>query len=161
MVTALATLNLPTGHQSPLNPGNLGTDSLGGGSLAVTLGVNLSKWVNPVNLYANVWYGVPTSFQKHGEDRLTGPILRPIHGQDRVTVNLAAEWVLTPRWAILLEFYSLWEVGADGVPQRPGGPPARPGVYHLPPMFLGPGSGPGPGGEEYRLLLHPDCYRDL
>ncbi len=111
VVTALATLNLPTGHQFPLNPGNLGTDSLGGGSLAVTLGVNLSKWINPFNLYANVWYGVPTSFQKHGEDRLTGPILRAIHGQDRITVNLAAEWVLSPRWAILLEFYSLWEVG--------------------------------------------------
>ena len=65
----------------------------------------------PVCLYGNLWYSVAANPPPALARRLSGPLLVPVHGRDLVTGNLAAEWVLTPRWVALLEFYSTWEVG--------------------------------------------------
>jgi len=100
-ITGLCTVTFPTGHTNRLNPGNLGTDLLGGGVYTFTCGLNMSKWVAPFYLYANLWYGIST----------TGLVNRqPRRLPDQVTVNLAAEWVLgPPHWVLLGELYSTWE----------------------------------------------------
>ena len=110
-VTALFTTVFPSGHHAPLNPGRLGTDALGNGAFSFTPGFNLSKWLGSVCLYANLWYsfslrdpGVPANQQ-------SGPLLFSVHGRDLITANLAAEWVLTPKWVALLECYSSWDTG--------------------------------------------------
>lgn len=100
--TALAGFGFPTGHHRRLNPLKLGTDRLGSGAYTFTAGLNLSKWWSPVYLYANLWYAVPTTALVDGAH---------IHPRDQVTLNLAAEWFLTPHWALLLEFYSNWHGG--------------------------------------------------
>lgn len=100
--TALAGFGFPTGHHRRLNPLKLGTDRLGTGAYSFTAGLNLSKWYSPVYLYANLWYTVPTTATVDGV---------PLHDRDQVTFNLAAEWLLTDRWALLLEFYSNWQGG--------------------------------------------------
>lgn len=100
--TALAGFGFPTGHHTPLNPLKLGTDLLGSGAYAFTGGLNLSKWCNPVYLYANLWYTVLTTATVNGDH---------LHDRDQVTLNLAGEWVLTRQWAILVEFYSNWRGG--------------------------------------------------
>lgn len=100
--TALLGFGFPTGHHLHLNPGKLGLDQLGSGAYTFTGGLNLSKWYRPVYLYANLWYTVPTTATVDG----TG-----IHDRDLVTLNLAAEWVLTRQWALLGEFYSNWPAG--------------------------------------------------
>jgi hypothetical protein len=111
----------PTGHHSPLNPGLLGTDSLGGGAYGLTLGANLSKWIKPVYLYANLWYGLTLYAQQDVHAAQLGPLVSNMQKHDKITFNLAAEWVLTPRWVLLLEFYSLWETGP--LIARPGREP--------------------------------------
>jgi len=100
--TALAGFGFPTGHHLRLNPLKLGTDQLGSGAYTFTGGLNLSKWLSPVYLYANLWYTVPTTATVGGNR---------IHDRDLVTLNLAAEWVLTRQWTILGEFYSNWRAG--------------------------------------------------
>jgi hypothetical protein len=100
--TALAGFGFPTGHHRHLNPSRMGIDRLGTGAYTFTAGLNLSKWVSPVYFYANLWYTVPTTATVGGV---------PIHDRDLVTLNLAAEWVLTNQWALLLEFYSNWQAG--------------------------------------------------
>jgi hypothetical protein len=110
-VTGLLGVTFPAGRHVRLNPGNLGTDSLGGGAYGLTLGANLSKWVKPVYLYANLWYSLALQTRQHPEHQRLTPIVTSLHEQDRINFNLAAEWVLTPRWVLLLEFYSTWEVG--------------------------------------------------
>jgi hypothetical protein len=110
-VTAVFSVNFPTGHHSRLNPGRLGTDALGSGTFAFTPGLNLAKWVGPVCLYANLWYSFPSRDPGVVANQQTGPLLVSVHGRDLVTGNLAAEWVLTRRWVALLELYSTWDVG--------------------------------------------------
>ena len=100
--TALAGFGFPTGHHLHLNPFKLGTDRLGSGAYNFTGGLNFSKWYHPVYFYANLWYTVPTTATVDGV---------PIHDRDLVTLNLAAEWVITKQWALLLEFYSKWQAG--------------------------------------------------
>ena len=110
-VTALCTINFPTGHHDNLNPARLGTDALGGGMFVFTPGVNLSKWVGPVYLYANLWYSFPTRDPGAPANQQSSPLLLAVHGRDLITVNLAAEWPLTARWVALLECYTTWNVG--------------------------------------------------
>ncbi len=109
-VTGLFGVTFPTGHHSHLNPGKMGLDALGGGSFGFTPGINLSKWLKPFYFYANIWYSVATRSPPPVAHQLTGPLLLPPHGRDLLSVNLAAEWVLTTRWVALLECYSAWEL---------------------------------------------------
>ena len=110
-VTAFLGVNFPTGHHFHLNPARLGLDSLGTGTLAFTPGVNLSKWLGPVYLYANLWYSFSNRNPGVVSNQLAGPLLTSVHGRDQVTWNLAAEWPLAGGWVALLEFYSTWDVG--------------------------------------------------
>ena len=126
-ITPVFTVVFPTGHAAGLNPGRLGTDDLGSGAYTFTGGLLLSKWLRPFNLYANLLYGVPTAappLVKHGE---FGPLLPPVLHRGQVTCNLAGEWVWSPRWVALLEFYSSWEVGPL-IGRRTGPPAASLGV---------------------------------
>jgi hypothetical protein len=110
-VTALFTVNFPTGHHYHLNPAKLGTDALGGGMFVFTPGVNLAKWVGPVYLYANLWYSFPTRDSGTPANQQASPLILMVHGRDLVTGNLAAEWPLTGSWVALLECYTTWSVG--------------------------------------------------
>lgn len=110
-VSAIFGVNIPSGHHFRLNPGRLGTDALGSGTLAFTPGINSAKWLGPVCLYANLWYSFSNRDPGEVANQQTGPLLQSVHGRDQVTGNLAAEWVLTDRWVALLEFYSTWDVG--------------------------------------------------
>jgi hypothetical protein len=110
-VTALVTVNFPTGHHYHLNPARLGTDALGGGMFVFTPGVNLSKWVGPVYLYANLWYSFPTRDPGAPANQQASPLLLMVHGRDLITGNLAAEYPVTARWVALLECYTTWTVG--------------------------------------------------
>jgi hypothetical protein len=110
-VTALLTVNFPTGHHDNLNPARLGTDALGSGMFVFTPGVNLSKWVGPVYLYANLWYSFPTRDPGAPPNQQASPLLLMVHGRDLITANLAAEWPFTAQWVALLECYSTWSVG--------------------------------------------------
>ncbi|MFA5110206.1 MAG: transporter [Desulfobaccales bacterium] len=123
-VTALFATDFPTGHFRHLNPGRLGTDELGGGAYAFTTGINMSKFVKPFIIYANVWYTMQTAYSSR-EDR-AGLVLDedgnlvegdPVASQlrnyprDFVTLNLAAEYPLTQKWVALLELTSYWGAG--------------------------------------------------
>lgn len=110
-VTAVLDVNFPTGHRYRLNPGRLGADALGTGIFALSPGIDLSKWVKPVYLYANLKYTFSTRDSGSVANQQTGPLLSGANGRDQVIGNLAAEWVLTARWVALLEFYSTWSVG--------------------------------------------------
>ncbi len=110
-VTALFTVNFPTGHHYRLNPDRLGTDALGGGTFVFTPGVNLSKWVGPVYLYANLWYSFPTRDPGTPANQQASPLLLALHGRDLITGNFAAELPLTGKWVALLEIYTTWNVG--------------------------------------------------
>jgi hypothetical protein len=104
-VTALFATDFPTGHFKNLNPRFLGTDAIGGGTYIFTTGLNLSKCLNPIVLYANFWYSMSTAFSLNslGFDR--------VYPRDFVTVNLAAEYVITKKWIALLEFTNFWDGG--------------------------------------------------
>jgi hypothetical protein len=111
-VTALLSVNFPTGHHYHLNSARGGTDVLGGGTFAFTPGVNLSKWVGPVYLYANLWYSFPTREPGAPANQQASPLLLMVNGRNLITGNLAAEWPLTGRWVALLECYSSWSAGS-------------------------------------------------
>jgi hypothetical protein len=110
-VTGLFSVIFPSGHHSHLNANKFGLDALGGGSFGFTPGLNLSKWLKPFYLYANVWYSLATNSPPRIAHQVIGPLPPPLHGRDLLSVNLAAEWVWTKRWVTLLECYSTWELG--------------------------------------------------
>ena len=123
-VTALFATGFPTGHFRHLNPGRLDTDILGGGAYAFTTGLNLSKCVKPFVLYANVWYTMQTAYttresQSHLIPNENGELVEGdaesinvrSYPRDFVTVNLAAEYLITKKWIALLELTSYWDGG--------------------------------------------------
>lgn len=129
-VTALFATDFPTGHFRHFNPGRLGTDEIGGGAFAFTTGLNVSKYVKPFVLYGNLWYTMQTASSGR-EDRSplvaalddngvpTGELVEgdPVstkfrnYPRDIITVNLAAEYPLAPKWVALLELTSSWDGG--------------------------------------------------
>jgi hypothetical protein len=123
-VTALFSTDFPTGHFRHLNPGRLGTDVLGGGAYAFTTGLNASKYLKPFVVYANVWYTMQTAYSsredrthlasdENGEIVESDPVATQVRNypRDFVTVNLAAEYVITDKWIGLLELTSYWDGG--------------------------------------------------
>ena len=126
-ITPTIDVTLPTGHAAGLNPGRLGTEDLGGGACTFETGLLLSKWLQPFYLYANLLYGVPTKAPPRVTQSEFGPLLPPVIQRGQVICNLAGEWVWSPHWVALLEFYSSWEVGPL-VGQRNGPPAALLGV---------------------------------
>jgi hypothetical protein len=110
-VSAILTMGFPTGHHFRTNPARLGTDILGAGAYAWTLGANLSKWLGPVYLYSNLWYSISSRDPGASRHLIAGPLITPVLARDLITWNMAAEWPLTGGWVALLEFYSSWEVG--------------------------------------------------
>ncbi len=104
-VTALFATDFPTGHFKNLNPRFLTTDLIGGGTYIFTTGFNLSKCLNPIVLYGNFWYSMSTAFTLNSLD------IERVYPRDFVTVNLAAEYVITKKWIALLEFTNFWDGG--------------------------------------------------
>ena len=123
-VTALFATGFPTGHFRHLNPGRLDTDILGGGAYAFTTGLNASKCLKPFILYANLWYTMQTAYstredlagmfsrsgRQPGGERPASTLMRN-YPRDYVTVNLAAEYIVTAKWIALLELTSTWDAG--------------------------------------------------
>ncbi len=135
-------VTLPTGHHRSLNPAKLGTDQLGGGSYAFTLGFNFFKSVRPTLLYANLYYNMPT-------DATVGGVR--IHPRDFVTVNFAAEFPLRSRWIFLLEIISTWDAGRLIGPKSDQPPGAL--VSLLPGLeFIASGAWQGAGGVLIDLM---------
>jgi hypothetical protein len=126
-VTPFFSVTFPTGHASGLNPGRLGTDDLGSGAFTFQGGLLLGKWLPPVYLTANLLYTLPTQAPPKVSHSQFGPLLPPVINRGQATFNLAAEWVLNPRWVVLLEYYSTWEVGPL-IGKRTGAPAALLGV---------------------------------
>jgi hypothetical protein len=108
----------------------LGTDQIGGGAFAFTTGLNASKYVKPFILYGNLWYTMQTAFSGREDRSPLVPVLDenglataeltegdPVatkfrnYPRDIITVNLAAEYPLTPKWVALLELTSSWDGG--------------------------------------------------
>jgi hypothetical protein len=110
-VSAIFTTDFPTGHRFQTNPARLGLDVLGAGAYAFTGGGNLSKWLGPVYLYANLWYSLSTRESRPPPNLIANPLMAPVHSRDLIICNLAAEYPLTGPWVLLLEGYSTWEVG--------------------------------------------------
>lgn len=123
-VTSLFATDFPSGHFRHINPGRLGTDELGGGAYAFTTGLNLSKCLKPFVVYANILYTMQTAYTTR-EDRPfifmdeTGNMVEsdPVgtnlrsYPRDIVTVNLAAEYIITEKWIALVELTSSWDCG--------------------------------------------------
>jgi len=101
-ITALFSVDFPTGKFKNLNRDDLGTDATGGGSYVFTPGINISKYIKPFIVYANLWYSMPTSFTDDEGEQYPG---------DFVTVNLAAEYPITEKWIALMELTSSWGGG--------------------------------------------------
>jgi hypothetical protein len=110
-VSTFFNVDFPTGHHFHTNPSRLGIDVQGAGAYAFTAGFNMSKWLGPVYLYSNLWYGISTREPGASPHLIANPLMVPVHGRDLITCNLAAEWPLTGPWVALLEWYSTWEVG--------------------------------------------------
>lgn len=110
-VSAIFTTAFPTGHHYRTNPARLGMDVLGAGAYTFTGGFNLSKWVGPAYLYANLWYNLANQYPRLTPNLVPNPLMAPVLGQDQITWNLAAEVPLTGPWVALLEFYSSWGTG--------------------------------------------------
>ena len=68
----------------------MGTDEIGGGAYAFTTGLNVSKYVKPFILYANLWYTMQTAFTGR-EDR--SPL---VAGLDEEGVPPASWWKAIP-----------------------------------------------------------------
>jgi len=114
-VAALFSVDFPTGHYFPLNPGRLGTDSTGSGVYASYLGFNVSKWVKPFIFYANLWYytAITSANTQVPHPVVGGTRVKRIHGRDTWMLRLAAEYPLGGQgpWVALLEFYADWDTG--------------------------------------------------
>ena len=84
----------------------------------------------------------------------------------QVTCNLAGEWVWSPRWVALLEFYSSWEVGPL-IGRRTGPPAALLGVLPGLEFILSPrwnleaGVAIDLAGKNSTYNLHAHRYCDL
>jgi hypothetical protein len=103
-VTALFATDFPTGHFKHLNPRFLGVDALGGGTYIFTTGFNVSKCLDPIILYGNLWYSMSTAFSDDEMRR---------YPRDFVTLNLAGEYILSKnkKWVALLELTSFCDGG--------------------------------------------------
>ena len=110
-VSAILSPTFPSGHFRHLNPGRLGTDAIGGGTYALTTGLNISKYLKPFIVYGNLWYTFQTDYDTNDVDEQGNPITRWNHPRDFVTVNLAAEYPLTEKWVALIELVSNWDAG--------------------------------------------------
>ncbi len=110
-VTALFATDFPTGHYQCLNPTRLGVDEIGGGAYVFTVGLNLSKYVKPIILYGTFWYSMGTAFSGQEEDDEGNPTFMRNYPRDVVTVNLAAEYILSEKWVALLELTSSFDGG--------------------------------------------------
>ncbi len=108
-VSGLFGLGFPSGHASHLNPSFLGTDGIGTGSFAFTTGFNLYKYAKPLLLYGNVWLTTPVNLYQDRPDT--------VRAREYVTLNLAAEYPLTPKWVALLELFSVWTWTNISTPQ--------------------------------------------
>ncbi len=108
-VAAVGGITWPSGHASHLNPRFLplagAADAVGTGAFTFTTGVNLFKWVKPFLLYSNIWLNSPLNIFKMTAGNAKEP---PVRSPESVTFNLAAEYPLTPKLALLLEMYSTW-----------------------------------------------------
>lgn len=101
-VTAMFATDFPTGHFKHLNPRLLLADVTGGGTYVFTTGLNVSKCFDPVVIYGNFWYSMSPVF--------TLKIGR-VYPRDFVTLNLAAEYVITKKWVALVELTNFWDGG--------------------------------------------------
>jgi len=102
-VTAVAGFaTIPTGHASHLNPGRLGQDEIGTGSLSFTTGVNLFKYLKPFLVHSQIWFNAPVNIYPARPDN--------VRNTEWVTFNLAAELPFTrdKKWVLLMEMYSNW-----------------------------------------------------
>lgn len=134
-VSAILTPTFPTGHFRHLNPGRLGTDAIGGGTYAFTTGFNVSKYLKPFIVYANLWYTLQTDYSTDDVDDEGNPITRRNHPRDFITVNLAAEYPLTKKWVVLMELVSTWDAGRLAGPKANAAPTALlslvPGIEYM------------------------------
>ena len=119
-VTGLFSVDFPTGHNFPLNRGRLGTDAIGNGVYGFYYVFNVSKWVNPWILYANLWHYAATSSKLNIQRQITTDTgeetakdVKWLHGRDLLMLRLAAEYPLGGKgpWVLLFEFYGEWETG--------------------------------------------------
>ncbi|MHC1729498.1 MAG: transporter [Syntrophobacteraceae bacterium] len=101
-VSALFATDFPTGKFKNLSARALGTDAVGCGAYVFTAGFNVSKYIAPFIVYGNLWYSMPTGYTDDEGRKYPG---------DFVTVNLAAEYPITPKWAALLELTTAWGGG--------------------------------------------------
>jgi len=101
-VTALFATDFPTGKCDNLNAHNLGADAIGGGAYVFTAGFNVSKYIAPFVVYANLWYSMQTAYKDDDGHQYPG---------DFVTINLAAEYPIIDKWFALLELTSYWGGG--------------------------------------------------
>ena len=99
-VSGIFGVGFPSGHASHLNPAFLNTDAVGTGSFAFTTGFNLYKYLKPLKLYSNLWFTAPVNLFQARPDT--------VRSREYVTFNLAAEYPLTTRWTLLLEWFSIW-----------------------------------------------------
>jgi len=110
-VTLQFTTDFPTGRYRRPNPARLGADVIGGGSYVFTTGLDLSKCLKPFVLYANVWYSMATAYSQRVDDENGIGLYQRIYPRDVVTVNLAAEYIITPKWIALFEVLSSYGAG--------------------------------------------------
>ncbi|MFZ0051888.1 MAG: transporter [Desulfobaccales bacterium] len=114
-VSYLLTVGFPNGHFNHLNPGRLGTDRIGNGSYAFTTGVNLSKLIPPLIVYANLWYTLHTDFTTDAATTASrgagASVSATNHPPDRVTINLAMEWPFFGKWVALVELFGYGDAG--------------------------------------------------
>ncbi|MEJ2673482.1 MAG: transporter [Deltaproteobacteria bacterium] len=134
-ISAIFSPTFPSGHFRHLNPARLGTDAIGGGTYAFTTGFNASKYLKPFILYGNLWYTFQTDYSTDDVDEQGNPIERRNHPRDFVTVNLAAEYPLTPKWVALMELVSTWDGGRLVGPKANADPTALlsvvPGIEYM------------------------------
>ncbi len=101
-VSAVAGFGFPIGHYRRINPCRLGTDLLGSGSYAFTVGLNAQKFISPFIMYANVWQTMKTDFSIN-EFRF--------YPRDQIAANLAVEWPFHKKFTACLELTSIWDTG--------------------------------------------------
>jgi hypothetical protein len=125
-ISAFLSNDFPTGHYKNLNPGKLNLDNIGGGTYLITAGFNISKYLKPLIIYGNFYYGMQPAYNSDTGRK---------YPRDAVTVNLAAELPITKKWVALLEMVSSWDGGrlfghrANEVPQASLG--LIPGIEYM------------------------------